>query len=74
VRHGLAQRRQPGAIGQHDRLGKTQGPGHDATPATEPGFKPDTGGLFRESPRLGRVNGSAKSFADRRQTSCASLA
>ena len=27
-----AQRRQLGAIGQHDRLVKTQGPGHDATP------------------------------------------
>ena len=32
VRYRLAQGRQPVAILQHDRLGKTQGPGHDTTP------------------------------------------
>src|ERR1700730_5022900 len=32
VRDGLAKGRQPDAIGQDDRLGKTAIPGHDATP------------------------------------------
>jgi hypothetical protein len=40
VRYRLAQGRQPVAILQHDRLGKTQGPGHERNSATEPGFKP----------------------------------
>jgi hypothetical protein len=36
VRNGIPQCRQLAAILQHDRLGKTLIPGHDATPATEP--------------------------------------
>ena len=44
VRYRLAQGRQLDAIGQHDRLGKTQGPGHKRNSATEPGFKPTRGG------------------------------
>jgi hypothetical protein len=32
VRYRFAQRRQLGAVFQHNRFGKTQGPGHDANP------------------------------------------
>jgi hypothetical protein len=51
MRDGLAEGRQLGPIGQHDRLDKTAIPGHDATPATEPGFKPTQDGWFRETSR-----------------------
>src|ERR1700682_2530785 len=49
VRYRLAQGRQLGAIGQHDRLSKTQGPGHAATPQQN-----------RDSSR-GRMVGSGRS-------------
>jgi hypothetical protein len=48
VRYRLAQRRQLDAIGQHDWLGKTQGPGHDATPQRN-GFKPRRTDSFRHN-------------------------
>jgi hypothetical protein len=47
----VAQRREFAAILQHDGLGKTVIPRHDATPATEPGFKPAPADSFRWLPR-----------------------
>jgi hypothetical protein len=35
----VAQRREFAAILQHDRLGKTQGPGHNATPRHKTGIQ-----------------------------------
>src|ERR1700716_1396540 len=57
VRYCLAQRRQLGTIGQHDRLGKTQGPGHDATPQQNRDSSRRGGGWFRKISAPSQRNG-----------------